>query len=467
METPAPLQPDEKATTLTTLSQLLVSIEESTAVLRESIKKQLSSSSDDLDFSEIAASTLHLQFHSDASVALHASKLRVACERLAQVVTPPRHLVFEAAGSFYITAALDITVKSDIATIIHTHSSQSGAEGVPVDVLAQESKLDSDLLARLIRHLAVFGIFKEISLNTFANTAASSTLIDNPEFRAHLDLIMHEGRAAIPFFPEIVSKRYSDAVPPPSAFFLYSNGQLFYDWLHSPSQTDRNANFNIAMRGMAHTEGLAFLPAGKSVPPFSDYPFHALPADKLIVDVGGGIGSLPTILLPSLPDHSFIIQDLEPVVNQAVEGASLSMKLWMDQGRIRFLVQDCFTPQPSELDGAVFILKNMIHNYPDSRALAILSNLCKTNPYKLLVIDRLVIPQLKSDNNQSLTVPHGGTGSQRAATFYDLVMASLHGGKNRTLEDWRKLLEQGGFKLEKIYPLRASTGQAVIEASCS
>ena len=55
--------------------------------------------------------------------------------------------------------------------------------------------------------------------------------------------------------------------------------------------------------------------------------------------------------------------------------------------------------------------------------------------------------------------------SQGIPTMYDLVMGSLHGGKNRTIDEWKELLEEGGFKLVKVWPLRASTGQAVLEAT--
>lgn len=47
--------------------------------------------------------------------------------------------------------------------------------------------------------------------------------------------------------------------------------------------------------------------------------------------------------------------------------------------------------------------------------------------------------------------------------MYDVVMAALHGGRARTVEEWRSLFMKGGLKLANIYPLRASTGQAVLE----
>ncbi|KAJ3769558.1 hypothetical protein FB446DRAFT_747496 [Lentinula raphanica] len=489
---------------LETLTELLDSIESSAAILRLSLEEQLLQIRTNVLNSntkeEGMASAPDLPFHISASLASHASKVRVAAEKLAQLVTPPRHIVFEAAGSFYITAALDIIVKSDIASVIHDKGTRDAKKvGIPVEVLAQETRLDSDLLARLLRHLVANGIFEEITVNKFANNAASQTLVHDPEFRAHLDLVMHEGRAAIAFFPELISKRFENTASaaslsgtpattthplPPSAFSLYSHGQRFYDWLHSPEHSDRNTNFNVAMRGMALTEGLAFLPA--------DYPFYALPPSRLIVDVGGGLGSLPALLLPSLQaqdlTHTFIVQDLEPVIRQATlalkhsmdpisintENMAIDMEHWMAQGRIQFCIQDCFQLQPPELEGSTFILKNMIHNYPDSQALCILLNLRKSHPYKLLIIDRLVLPQLKSEASNmtcsdellmSLGVPDFQP-SQRAPTFYDLVMASLHGGKNRTVHDWCKLLASAGFQLEQIWYLRASTGQAVIECTC-
>lgn len=50
---------------------------------------------------------------------------------------------------------------------------------------------------------------------------------------------------------------------PSSAFSMFSGGQPFYKWLHAPENVDRAKNFNLAMRGMGHTEGLAFLPVGE------------------------------------------------------------------------------------------------------------------------------------------------------------------------------------------------------------
>jgi hypothetical protein len=50
-------------------------------------------------YAEGIADSLSLPLHADPTIANQASLLRISCERIAQLVTPPRHLVFEAAGS--------------------------------------------------------------------------------------------------------------------------------------------------------------------------------------------------------------------------------------------------------------------------------------------------------------------------------------------------------------------------------
>ncbi len=54
--------------------------------------------------------------------------------------------------------------------------------------------------------------------------------------------------------------------------------------------------------------------------------------------------------------------------------------------------------------------------------------------------------------------------SQSVPTEYDLIMSITHGSKTRLCEEWTCLFTRAGFRITGIYPLRASTGQAVLEA---
>jgi hypothetical protein len=200
-------------------------------------------------------------------------------------------------------------------------------------------------------------------------------------------------------------------------------------------------------------------------PRFLDYPFHLFPPSTLLIDVGGGIGFLPELLLPTQSHLNFVVKDLEPVIKLANEVASPNMQNWIKAGKVRFLTHDCFQPRPETFQGAVFILKNMMsasflgipmfpeltpdldsHNYPDSQAVQILAAICSSNAAKILVFDRMVVPELRTEvgDASSMDENHVPSSSQMVPTMYDLVMAALHGGRARTVEEWRSLFTKGG-----------------------
>lgn len=94
------MAPSPSSTTLERLSGLLDNVETSAKSLLEFLQDQRLQSQREVDgYSTLVAQTLELPFHGDSAIAVKASTLRIACEQLSRLVIPPRHLVFEAAGS--------------------------------------------------------------------------------------------------------------------------------------------------------------------------------------------------------------------------------------------------------------------------------------------------------------------------------------------------------------------------------
>jgi len=96
-----------------------------------------------------------------------------------------------------------------------------------------------------------------------------------------------------------------------------------------------------------------------------------------------------------------------------------------------------FESVPSGGDG--YLLKHIIHDWDDRRAIAILKNCCQAldSNGKVLVLE-MVVP---SGNNPS------------AAKMLDLNMLVMcPGGKERTAEEFEELLSQAGLKLNRIIP---------------
>lgn len=154
------------------------------------------------------------------------------------------------------------------------------------------------------------------------------------------------------------------------------------------------------------------------------FDWHSLPHGSIVVDVGGGIGSTSMMLanafsgLYSADEDNlglkFIIQDRQVVVDmgeKAWQGMSpflLTSGVAKFTGETRFLLSfqditytsehDFFTPQPVR-NAAVFLLRVILHDWPDSFAERILIHLreAATPDTKLLLAD-FVLPLACADD---------------------------------------------------------------------
>jgi hypothetical protein len=93
----------DQTITLTQLSGLLESVEASAKSLRTyletKIKEEAKVAQKETSYAEGIANSLSLPLHADPKIVNQVSFLRISCERVAHLVTPPRHFMFEAAGS--------------------------------------------------------------------------------------------------------------------------------------------------------------------------------------------------------------------------------------------------------------------------------------------------------------------------------------------------------------------------------
>lgn len=94
-------------------------------------------------------------------------------------------------------------------------------------------------------------------------------------------------------------------------------------------------------------------------------------------------------------------------------------------------------------------MRNIIHDYPDEKALLILKNTAAAlAPGSVILIDDMVIPN---------------TGAHFHATQLDISMMSSLAAIERTQEQWYSLIERAGLKINKIYTYTISLQDSVIE----
>lgn len=105
-----------------------------------------------------------------------------------------------------------------------------------------------------------------------------------------------------------------------------------------------------------------------------------------IVDVGGSEGHVAMALTRSHPKLEVIVQDLEVVTEEAAETVPKDLK-----GRVSFMPHDFFTTQPAQAD--VYLLRLILHNWPDKYCLKILRSLVPVlRPWTLIIINEICMP---------------------------------------------------------------------------
>jgi 6-hydroxytryprostatin B O-methyltransferase len=115
------------------------------------------------------------------------------------------------------------------------------------------------------------------------------------------------------------------------------------------------------------------------------------------VDIGGGGGHCSMAIAAANPNLNFIVQDMK----SAFEGTALPENL---KSRIQFVQHDFFKPQDST--GDVYLLRWILHDYPDKFALSILKAQISAmrSGSKLIVMEGIMQPvgtQTRLDERKS------------------------------------------------------------------
>lgn len=164
-------------------------------------------------------------------------------------------------------------------------------------------------------------------------------------------------------------------------------------------------------------------------------------ATKIIVDVGGGTGGLLASILARRPDANGILLE-QPEV--AVE-ARVALDAAGGGERCAVVAGDFFATVPA--GGDLYILKGVLHDWSDERAAQILAH-CRR----------------AMDQHATLLVIEGmiDDGANAFTRFMDLHMLVIHGGRERTGDDFARLFGHAGFLLRRMLP--TETGLTILEA---
>ena len=278
------------------------------------------------------------------------------------------------------------------------------------DDLAGATETDGDALYRLLRALASIGILHEAEGRSFRTTELGAQLRGGG-------------------FARLVGREYFwtawghllDSVRTGENAFKLVNGVDV--WEYRAARPEEGAIFDAAMTALTERVNRAVAEA---------YDFGRF---RVVVDVGGGRGTLLAGILARHQDVEGILFDQQHVV----AGAQLP-------DRCRAVAGSFFESVPEGADA--YVLKSIIHDWEDVDAIAILRTVRRAMPLHAVL---LLVEQDLGPPNQNPT-----------AKFSDLNMLVMPGGRERTIDEYERLFEAVGLRLTGVTP--AGTGVDVIEA---
>jgi 2,7-dihydroxy-5-methyl-1-naphthoate 7-O-methyltransferase len=283
--------------------------------------------------------------------------------------------------------------------------------------LAATAGADRDSLHRVLRHLVSKGLFEEPARGQFQLNDAARALLED-SIHLGLDLEGIGGRMAHAWGTLLSAVRTGK----PAYHEVFGRG--FWDDLDA--HPDIAASFDALMGAAGH---------GAPDP-------HVLvdPGDwesvRTVVDVGGGTGALLAEVLRARPKVRGTLVELPGPVARSAE-------IFRAAGvadRVTAVAQSFFDPLPGGAD--LYILKSVIHDWPDREATAILKRCAEAaRPSGRVVV---------------FTGPGPGEDAPP-----ELLMMVLVGGKARTLDEFRAMAHEAGMEVRAVG--RQPSGRAIVE----
>ncbi|KAJ3741587.1 S-adenosyl-L-methionine-dependent methyltransferase [Lentinula detonsa] len=392
----------------------------------------------------------------DPNVTAARNLIIAAATQLIATVQSPIEFVANSMGGVYDTVTLGLVVDINVPEILK----EAGTQGLHIDQLASATGVDSSYLSRVLRYLTIRHVFKEVSPDVFTHNRLSSMLtkakslkeikedpkarFDNAPIAASLHMgstqILNSSTALISFIknPQQASAPFNIA---------YKTSQTMFEWMEESGNEVEARVFTAAMK------------VNDENPPeiyTSSIQGNTLKPNDIIVDVGGGRGSVTFALHEAYPKLRYVVQDLDQQIAAATKFWDEKDAEAIKTGQVQLRVHNFFKPQPIK-DAAVYFLCVVIHDWSDEDARKILTNLRPAaGAHSKLVLYEMVAEHI-AENHASAPYPllpdYAGAGF---LTILDIAMLSFYNGKERTCEEYAKLGRESGWQLEEVKPGKLS-----------
>lgn len=281
--------------------------------------------------------------------------------------------------------------------------------------LAAQTGADTDALNRMMGALVSIHVFRREGADRYANNRTSRALI-------------HGRNASIPGFARFFGyppmlhawADFPRTLREGGNAFQRVHGQTCWEWL--AGHDEARAAFVDGMSSMTEQAAPSIAAA---------YPFAEV---KRLCDVGGGTGMVLAAVLAKHGHLKGVLYDAPTMIAEAPPRLEVNGVL----DRVERVPGSFFDAVPKGCDA--YLLKTVLHNWPDEGALRILRN-CRAamEPgHKLIVVDFLDQPDA-----ESTLVP-----------YMDIVGMNIFAdGRERSKEEFGRLFEAAGFRMGRVFPI--------------
>lgn len=349
------------------------------------------------------------------AVASNAAAVAARGQQSPQELPPEAALMQMLFGAF-VSQAVSVAAQLGVADLL-------AGQPQTVAALAAATGTHERSLYRVLRTLASVGVFRETGEKFFTLTPLAEPL------RAGAPNSIRNG--AIFMGAEWHWRVYGEmlhSVRTGESAWSRANGADVFDYF--TANPEHGEVFNRAMTDMSAAASSAVMEA---------YDFQGI---DTLVDIAGGHGYLLAAALRANPGARGVLFDLP----QVIAGAPATLEREGVTDRVELVSGDFFAAVPAGADG--YMMKHIIHDWDDERALLILDNIRRAmrDGGRVLVVETVV-----PEGNE----PHFGK-------LMDLEMLVSPGGVERTEREYRELLARAGLELKRVVPTRSYL--SVIEA---
>ena len=332
-------------------------------------------------------------------------------------LTPAPFRLIQLGTAFWQSRALCVAARLDVASML-------GDQPMDADELARQLGVQSDPLYRLLRMLVAMGVFHEDRSHRFSNNRLSAHLRTDHRQCVRAMILMHNSpEMAAPWFQTLEHGVRTGEVP-----FEASHGQDLYGYM--TQHPDFDGLFARAMDSVEALTGPHFA---------TDFDWAGF--DR-VIDLGGSRGSKALAILQRHPHMQALVID-RPTVVATAQADWLRHAPPGCAGRLQFMAGDVMDEVPPACGpGDVYLLSAVLHGMGDDDAVHVLQNLGRAcaDTGACVAVMELVVPEHQADY---------------ASAAFDMQMFMGTRGRERTLGEWRALVDRAGLVLQEVVGLQS------------